>query len=229
MGNIVKLLSLVYEKECNQQSKMLSNSLSEKKIKFIILLLLTFMGGSLVSFMYNAFLGKNNLYFWASVTVYLISLIILIKYSDKLSVENCNEDREVYYKKLNLLKNKMNTDFHVYSESKVKELICECDKVMDNLNLKNKVVDKIKEIWKGILAPIVGFLSALIVGVDNLSKGIDWSMLIFALTIIGLLIVFVFSILWGIEYFVNIMYKEEKRRIIQLKSALNDIYLKNYI
>lgn len=229
MGNIVKLLSLVYERECIVQANTSNYTAAQKKIRLIGISLLIILVLSASVYLYMSIKEIVNIVYLISSVLCVVSIIGLIKCSIKQSLENCQDDKSTYYIRLNLLKNKMQTEFNIYSKDKILKLLEECDNVIIDISSRNKIIEKFKEIWKGILAPIVGFVSALIASVDNLSENLDWSTLVLALVRIAGVILIVFVFLWGIEYISNMFFKDEKRRIIQLKYALNDIYLKNFI
>lgn len=232
MENIVKLLSMEYDnkrREINEGSGNISNTCSENKVKINILLLLTGMVIGLGIFGLNSIKKNINNFFWLGIALYIICFICLIKYTDKQLVISSQENRKKYYKNLNILKNIIHEDFHIYSESKVKQLINECDKELELLNSKNRLMKKFKELWKIIFAPALGFVSAMIISIENLSKYLNWSIVISMTIQIALIISSILGVLWAAENFASMIYKDEKKRVIELKAHLNDLYLKNYM
>lgn len=230
MNNIIRLLAVEYYKKRKEYNSLSNNSTTPelKKARRVEISLLGGMILGLISLIISENTGNMWLFFGVGIALYITCLIILIKYVDKLSVIRSKENNKKHYASLNILRNIMRKDFHVYSKDKVVKLINECDKEIELLNSKNRLIKTFEGILKISIGPLLAFASAAI-KIDSLSKKVNGTIIISSIIYGVIITAFTFGILWVIEKINNIGFKEDKKRIVKLRNDLNDLYLKNFV
>lgn len=230
MNNIIRLLAVEYYKKRKEYNSLSNNSTTPelKKARRVEISLLGGMILGLISLIISENTGNMWLFFGGGIALYITCLIILIKYVDKLSIIRSKENNKKHYASLNILRNIMRKDFHVYSKDKVVKLINECDKEIELLNSKNRLIKTFEGILKISIGPLLAFASAAI-KIDSLSKKVNGTIIISSIIYGVIITAFTFGILWVIEKINNIGFKEDKKRIVKLRNDLNDLYLKNFV
>ena len=230
MNNIIRLLAVEYYKKRKEYNSLSNNSTTPelKKARRVEISLLVGMILGLISLIISENTGNMWLFFGGGIALYITCLIILIKYVDKLSVIRSKENNKKHYASLNILRNIMCKDFHIYSKDKVVKLINECDKEIELLNSKNRLIKTFEGILKISIGPLLAFASAAI-KIDSLSKKVNGTIIISSIIYGVIITAFTFGILWVIEKINNIGFKEDKKRIVKLRNDLNDLYLKNFV
>lgn len=246
VSNITLLIANAYEKFQNDNSNANNgtNSVNAnnkwqnilkgindlyKENKILILLLIIFIV-SVLTFGLSLVLKWNSIVSGSSVIIYSISMFIIVATVDKSDVKNYCKQKDDYYNKIKNFKNeKLEREFLIDNKSKLEQLIKECDNTSKELKENSKIIKNSSELWKNLILPIITFGIGTIIKLDSISKMITWKIVAQGTVLAILFLAMSIGAYMIIKSTLDPIFNNYSKRVENLKSILNDIYLIHYI
>lgn len=195
------------------------NAIKQNKLPFI------FIGLTAISLgIFYYLLYIDNKYFISMGAITFICLLSLISAGDKNAELVHRNDKKIYDKELNLIRDIL-YEYKVYDMKKLEKLIEQCELNRIDCKYSKKISDKISKVGQSVFLPFFTFASGLIVKnvTITLDESIKWITMIISFVVI--VIIFLYYILLILEGFLD----NKSSKLKSFKGKLTDILIIDFI
>lgn len=226
MSNLIYLLSDAYK---NMEYNIKQGDIKiypKKKLATFVLILIIITAITIYYIMNHKNINSN-----------FITLLLLIMYSfmiaciwslEKINTRKYSDNKNNYYKRINIFRNILKNEFKVYSREKVKNLILQCENEIRRLEKPTEYTEKFISIASKIIYPVFAVIVSIFITTDKPTMNLSQESIITTIVIIAISFVFISTLLYFLLYISAIANRKIIKDLKVLNNVLNDIYILNF-
>ncbi|MGL6105456.1 hypothetical protein [Romboutsia sp.] len=226
MSNLIYLLSDAYKNMDHNIKQGDIKIYPKRKLAVFVLILIIIMAITIYYIMNYKNINSN-----------FITLLLLLMYSfmiaciwslEKINTRKYGDNKNNYYKRINIFRNILKNEFKVYSRKKVKNLIFQCEEEIRSLEKPTEYTEKFISIASKIIYPVFAVIVSIFITTDKPNMNLSQESIITTIVIIAISFVFISTLLYLLLYISAIANRKIIKDLKILNNVLNDIYTLNF-
>ena len=226
MSNLIYLLSDAYK---NMEYNVKQGDIKiypKRKLAIFVLILIIIMAITIYYIMNHKNINSN---FITLLLLLMYGLMIACIWSlEKINTRKYGDNKNNYYKRINIFRNILKNEFKVYSIKKVKNLILQCENEIRRLEKPTEYTEKFISIASKIIYPVFAVIVSIFITTDKPTMNLSQESIITTIVIIAISFVFISTLLYLLLYISAIANRKIIKDLKVLNNVLNDIYILNF-